>query len=79
MELVWHAVFLEFHRRGKRQCESIVFFCQSLCEGGISFQIKREQPNKESIMAMMEQERTSKDPIKKGNKEQDELFEELKK
>ena len=43
-----------------------IFVRQSLREGGIPFEVKLEQPNKETIAAMLEAERIAKDPSVKG-------------
>ena len=51
-----------------------IFVRQSLREGGIPFEIKLEQPNKETISAMLEAERITKDPSVKGYNDLDELF-----
>ena len=56
-----------------------IFVRQSLREGGIPFDIKVEQPNKETIAAMLEAERIAKDPSVKGYTNLDELFADLKK
>lgn len=56
-----------------------IFVRQSLREGGIPFEIKLDQPNKETVAAMLEAERIAKDPSVKGYKNLDELFAELKK
>lgn len=56
-----------------------VFVRQSLREGGIPFDVKLEQPNKETIAAMLEAERIAKDPSVKGYTDLDELFADLKK
>ncbi len=56
-----------------------IFVRQSLREGGIPFEIKLEQPNKETIAALMEAERIANDPSIKGYNDLDELFAELKK
>ena len=55
-----------------------IFVRQSLREGGIPFEIKMEQPNKETIAAMLEAERIAKDPNVKGYTDLDELFADLK-
>ena len=55
-----------------------IFVRQSLREGGISFEVKLEQPNKETIAAMLEAERIAKDPSVKGYNDLDELFADLK-
>lgn len=56
-----------------------VFVRQSIREGGIPFEIRMEQPNKETIAAMLEAERIAKDTSVKGYTDLDELFADLKK
>ncbi len=56
-----------------------IFVRQSLREGGIPFEVKLEQPNKETMAAMLEAERIAKDPSVKGYDDLDELFADLKK
>ena len=56
-----------------------IFVRQSLREGGIPFEVRLEQPNKETIAAMLEAERIAKDPSVKGYNDLDELFADLKK
>ena len=56
-----------------------IFVRQSLREGGIPFEVKLEQPNRETITAMMEAERVAKGPSVKGYNDLDELFADLKK
>ena len=51
---------------------------QSLREGRIPFDISLNQPNKETIAAMLEAERIAKDPSVKGYNDLDELFADLK-
>ena len=59
----------------KKQCESLygelgmnlttainVFLRQSLRVGGFPFEVKLDQPNKETMAAMLEAERIAKDP-----------------
>lgn len=55
-----------------------IFVRQSLRDGGIPFEIKMEQPNKETMAAMLEAERIAKDPNVKGYTDLDELFADLK-
>lgn len=55
-----------------------IFVRQSLREGGIPFAVKLDQPNKETIAAMLEAERIAKDPAVKGCNDLDELFTDLK-
>ncbi len=56
-----------------------IFVRQSLREGGIPFEVKLEQPNKETVAAMLEAERIAKDPSVEGYNDLDELFVDLKK
>ncbi|MCH1942727.1 type II toxin-antitoxin system RelB/DinJ family antitoxin [Holdemania massiliensis] len=56
-----------------------IFVRQSLREGGIPFEVKLEQPNKETIAALLEAEGIAKDPAIKGYNDLDELFTDLKK
>ena len=56
-----------------------IFVRQSLREGGIPFEINLNQPNKETIAAMLEAERIAKDPSVKGYTDMGELFADLKK
>ena len=76
----------------KRQCETLygelgvnlttainVFLRQSLRVGGFPFDVRLDQPNKETIAAMLEAERIAKDPSVKGYSDFDELFAELRK
>ncbi len=75
----------------KKQCEALygelginlttainVFLRQSLRVGGFPFDVRMEQPNKETIAAMLEAERIARDPSVKGYNDLDELFEALK-
>ena len=55
-----------------------VFVRQSLREGRIPFDISLNQPNKETIAAMLEAERIAKDPSVKGYNDLDELLADLK-
>ena len=55
-----------------------IFIRQSLREGKIPFDISLNQPNKETIEAMIEAERIAKDPSVKGYSNLDELFADLK-
>ena len=55
-----------------------IFVRQSLREGRIPFEISLNQPNKETIAAMLEAERIAKDPSIKGYNDLDELFADLK-
>ena len=51
---------------------------QSLREGGIPFEIRMEQPNKETMAAMLEAERIAKDPTVKHYSDVEEALRELK-
>ena len=55
-----------------------IFIRQSLRDGGIPFEIKVDQPNKQTLAAMREAERIAKDPSVKGYTDLDELFADLK-
>lgn len=76
----------------KKQCESLyseigmslttainVFLRQSLRVGGLPFDVRVEQPNKETIAAMLEAERISRDPSIKRYCDVEEALRELKK
>lgn len=76
----------------KRQCESLynelgmnlttainVFLRQSLRVGGFPFDVKLEQPNRETIAAMLEAERIAHDPNVKRYSDVEEALRELKK
>ena len=54
-----------------------IFVRQSLREGGIPFDISLNQPNKETVSAMLEAERIASDPSVKGYRKLDELFADL--
>ena len=56
-----------------------IFVRQALREGRIPFNISLNQPNKETIAAMLEAERIAKDPNVKHYTDLDELFEDLRK
>lgn len=56
-----------------------IFVRQSLREGKIPFDISLNQPNKETMAAMLEAESIGKDPSVKGYTDLDELFSDLKK
>ena len=76
----------------KKQCESLyselgmnlttainVFLRQSLRVGGFPFEVRLEQPNKETIAAMLEAERIAHDPNVKHYSDVEEALRELKK
>ena len=75
----------------KRQCEALygelgmnlttainVFLRQSLRAGGFPFEVRLDQPNKETIAAMLEAERIAKDPSIKHYSDVEEALRELK-
>ena len=55
-----------------------IFVRQSIREGRIPFDISLNQPNRETIAAMLEAERITKDRSVKGYSDLNELFKELK-
>lgn len=55
-----------------------IFVRQALREGGIPFAISLNQPNRETVAAMLEAERIARDPFVKGYTNLDELFADLK-
>ena len=55
-----------------------VFFRQSLRTGGIPFEVRLEQPNRETVAAILEVERIIKDPNVKRYSDVEEALEELK-
>ena len=55
-----------------------IFVRQSLRDGGIPFEIKIDQPNKETMAAMLEAERIAKDPNVKRYSDVEEALRELK-
>ena len=75
----------------KKQCEILygelgmnlttainVFLRQSLRVGGFPFEVRLEQPNTETIAAMLEAERIAKDPSIKHYSDVEEALRELK-
>lgn len=75
----------------KKQCETLynelgmnlttainVFLRQSLRAGGFPFEVRLEQPNKETIAAMLEAERIACDPSVKHYSDVEEALRELK-
>lgn len=75
----------------KKQCEAVygelginlttainVFLRQSLRVGGFPFDVRMEQPNKETIAAMLEAERLAYDPSAKRYSDIDEALRALK-
>jgi DNA-damage-inducible protein J len=56
-----------------------IFVRQSIREGRIPFDISLNQPNAETIAALMEAERIAKDPNVKGYTDLDQHFADLKK
>ncbi len=75
----------------KKECEALygelgmtlttainVFLRQSLRVGGLPFEVKLEQPNKETLAAMLEAERIARDPNVKRYSDVEEALRELK-
>ena len=75
----------------KKQCEALygelgvnlttainVFLRQSLRVGGFPFDVRMEQPNKETIMAMLEAELIARDPSAKRYSDIEEALRALK-
>ena len=75
----------------KKQCETLygelgmnlttaskVVLRQSLRVGGFPFEVRLDQPNKETIAAMLEAERIAKDPSIKHYSDVEEALRELK-
>ena len=75
----------------KKQCEILygelgmnlttainVFLRQSLRAGGFPFEVRLDQPNKDTIAAMLEAERIAKDPSIKHYSDVEEALRELK-
>ena len=54
-----------------------MFLHQSLNFGGIPFELKTDKPNAETIAAMQEADRISRDPNVKGYTDVDEMIKEL--
>ena len=75
----------------KKQCEAMygelgmnlttainVFLRQSLRVGGFPFEVRLDQPNKETMAAMLEAERIARDPSVKHYTDVEEALRELK-
>ena len=75
----------------KKQCEALyaelgvnlttainVFLRQSLRVGGFPFDVRMDQPNKETIMAILESERIARDPSVKRYSDVEEALRVLK-
>lgn len=56
-----------------------VFLRKSLSVGGFPFDVRLEEPNKETLLALLEAEKISKDPNVKGCSNVDDALRELKK
>ena len=56
-----------------------IFVRQAVREGRIPFEISLNQPNRETVAAMLEAERIAKDQSVKGYTDMDALFAELRK
>lgn len=55
-----------------------IFVRQSLREGRIPFEISLDRPNRETVAALREAERITRDPSVKGYTDLDELFADLR-
>ena len=55
-----------------------IFVRQAVREGRIPFEISINQPNRDTLAAMLEAERIARDPSVKGYTDMDALFEEVK-
>lgn len=55
-----------------------IFVRQSLREGKIPFEVSLNQPNKDTVAAMLEAERIARDSSAKSYDDMDELFSDLK-
>jgi len=60
------------------RANGIYYNCQQKGVDRIPFEVRLEQPNKETVAAMLEAERIAKDPSVKGYNDLDELFADLK-
>ena len=68
-----------FNERGMNITTAFnIFVRQSLREGKIPFDISLNQPNRETLAALMEADRIAKDSTVKGYSDLDELFRDLK-
>lgn len=56
-----------------------IFARQAVREGRIPFEISLNQPNRDTVAAMLEAERIAKDPAVKGYTDMDALFADLRK
>ena len=55
-----------------------VFLRKSLAVGGFPFDVRMEEPNKETLLALLEAEKISKDSTLKGYSNVEEALKELK-
>ncbi len=55
-----------------------VFIHKSINVGGLPFDLRPERPNAETLAAMAEADRISRDPAVKGYRDMDALFRDLK-
>lgn len=82
---------IRMDREIKKQCEALygelgmnlttainVFLRQSLRVGGFPFEVRLDQPNRETIDAMLEAERITRDPNVKRYSDVEEALRELK-
>lgn len=57
----------------------IVFLRKSIEVGGFPFDVRTKEPNKDTLLALLEAEKISKDPTVKGYSNVEEALKELKK
>lgn len=68
-----------FHELGMNLTTAFnIFIRQTLREGRIPFAISLNQPNRDTLEALLEAERIANDPNVKGYRDLDELFKDLK-
>ncbi len=56
-----------------------IFLSKSLDVGGFPFDVRLDEPNKETVLALLEADEISKDPNAKGYSDVEEALRELKK
>ena len=67
-----------YSRYGLSLAEAVTVFIHQSCNvGGMPFDLRSKRPNAETLAAMMEAERISRDPSVKGYRDMKALFEDL--
>ncbi|MCL2031227.1 MAG: type II toxin-antitoxin system RelB/DinJ family antitoxin [Oscillospiraceae bacterium] len=67
-----------YSRYGLSLAEAVTVFIHQSCNvGGMPFDLRPKRPNAETLAAMAEAERISRDPSVKGYKDMKALFEDL--